>query len=66
MKKPGSRPFGSFVTVPLSAAKLTLGALIRARMGWLLPLVIALFLTALVLGLISGLGPLAPFVYPLF
>jgi hypothetical protein len=46
------------------------GLLFRALAGngawWLMPLALALILTALVFALLGAAGPLAPFVYPLF
>ena len=44
--------------------------LVRAIMDggvwWLMPLTVALILTALIFALLAAAGPLAPFVYPLF
>jgi len=36
-----------------------------AGLRWLLPLILALITLALLFGFIGGVGPLAPFIYPL-
>jgi hypothetical protein len=62
----GYRPKGAVIGVALSTSILVIKALFEARMGWFLPLVIVLLLMALVLGILSLVSPIAPFVYPLF
>lgn len=59
------RPFWSGLLVPLATVGQVIRALVRARMGWLVPLVLLLLLLAAALAVLSASGPLAPFVYPL-
>jgi hypothetical protein len=64
-RKSGTRPRGSWLRTNARAAVLALKALRQTRLGWLLPLMIILFLFALLSFLLGAAGPLAPFVYPL-
>jgi Family of unknown function (DUF5989) len=52
--------------VPLLVIPATFRAFLQVRMGWMLPMVVVLFVLALVLALLASAGALAPFVYPLF
>lgn len=59
----------AIVTRPLAYGR-SIALLLRAIVGsgawWLMPLIVALILTALIFALLAAAGPLAPFVYPLF
>jgi hypothetical protein len=52
------------------AGLITMGSVLRAllqdNLAVLIPLVLLMLLLALVLAIVGGTGPLAPFVYPLF
>lgn len=48
-----------------SVLRSTLRAFLVVDMGWLVPLIIVLFLIALILAVLGSSGALAPFVYPL-
>lgn len=52
------------------AAVITMGSVLRAllkdNLAVLIPLVLLMLLLAIVLAILGGAGPLAPFVYPLF
>lgn len=61
----GSRPRGSWFLVTASSAWRSLRAFQQTRMAWLTPLLIVLFVFALILAVLGSAGPLAPFVYPL-
>ena len=66
MRKFKNRPRGSWFFAHLSTASSTLEAFFQMRLGWLVPLVVLLFLITLLLVGLNASGPLAPFVYPLF
>lgn len=59
------------LTIPQRVASLrwsvhaVLRGLVSHGVGWLLPLVIALLMLAALLAAIAGMGPLAPFIYPI-
>jgi hypothetical protein len=59
----------SVVTRPAAHARsvlLLVRAVMRSGVWWLLPLIVALVLTAFIFSLLGAAGPLDPFVYPLF
>jgi hypothetical protein len=62
----GSRRFAGGILASAETVNLLVKALVRYRMVWLFPLVAALLLCASILALLASVGPLAPFVYPLF
>jgi predicted RND superfamily exporter protein len=64
--KKNVRPRAAWLTTNVSSIASVFKAIIQLKMGWLMPLVVILFLVALTLALLSAAGPLAPFVYPLF
>jgi hypothetical protein len=65
MERKGDRPWGSWFLLHYAAIRDTLEAFFHMRLGWLLPMVILLFLIGFVLAILGSAGPLAPFVYPL-
>jgi hypothetical protein len=59
------RSAASWLWVYWVTVRSTFSALRQTGLGWLAPLVVVLFLLALVLALAGSTGALAPFVYPL-
>jgi Family of unknown function (DUF5989) len=51
--------------IPLRTAALTLDALVRHGLSWLVPFVVVLLVLAILLVLFKSASVLAPFVYPL-
>ena len=60
------RPRGAWFIATFGSVLALLDAIVRLRVGWLLPLILVLFLVGLIFALLNAAGPLAPFVYPLF
>ena len=65
-KQVNKRPFGAwFISVYLSFTEL-INALWREQLTGLVPMVLVLFLLAVILSFLAAVSPIAPFVYPLF
>jgi hypothetical protein len=62
----GYRPKGAVFSIALSSAFMVIKALFHTRLGLLLPLVLVLLFLAMILGILSLVSPIAPFIYPLF
>ncbi len=61
-----ARPRWAGLAAPFRVAASLTQALLRERMGRLLPLAAVLFGIALLLMLLTTMSPIAPFLYPLF
>ena len=65
-KQVNKRPLGGwFIALYLSFVELMV-ALWREQLTGLVPMVLVLFLIAVVLSFLAAISPIAPFVYPLF
>jgi len=60
------RPRGAFLKSNFESVRLTFRSILETKMGWTIPLIIVLLFLACILGLISLVPVISPFIYPLF